>query len=126
MKFQGFAVKTAFAHLRALGLIAGPGPGQALLLRHVEDQCQVGPEAAGHGVVEKAEPAEIHASGKALVGVGGVSVAVTEHHFACRERGADNLGHVLGPVGKKEAELRVRGNLAVAVEKQGAQGLSEA
>src|SRR3972149_8340677 len=70
--------------------------GQAVLRRDVQQDREVRRQAAGGDVVDGAQVVQVEAAPVALVGQGGVSIAVTEDDIAALQRRADHLLHVLG------------------------------
>src|SRR5262245_38049993 len=88
----------------ALGAIALK-PGARV---EVEQQREVGHDAAGRARVELADQIGIDAAAVALVRDGGVGVPVTEHDAAAIEPRPDPLGDVLLPRGHEEEDLDER------------------
>src|SRR5687768_6130225 len=93
--------------LLALEVIETPSPDapESLLGRQVEDQRQIGREAAGGVDVQLANEVEIDTPAVSLVGDGRVGVAVAEHDPTAREPAIDLLRHVLMPRGHEQEDL---------------------
>ena len=73
------------------GHVAGRLAGQAGLDRQVEQDRQVGPEAVGRELLERAELVERDARAIALVGERRVGEPGADDRLAGRERGPDDL-----------------------------------
>src|SRR6266542_2072670 len=96
--------------LLALEVIETPAadPPEALLGRQIEEQGQIGQEAAGGVHVQLTNEVEIDTPSVSLVGEGGIRVPVTQHDAAPREPGADLLRHVLPARGHEQEDLDQR------------------
>jgi len=110
-----------------LPLRRGPGkdppvrPVQPELHRAVEEQGEVGPHALRGDEIQPVNEVQVLASPVPLVCGGGVGKTVTHNPPARRQGGVDHLGHMLGPVGSVEEELRESLHLAViAIEEHAA------
>jgi hypothetical protein len=88
-----------------VALVAAAGAGEGGFERWEEKDGEVGLEVVADGGVhgEDAFAAELAAA--ALVGLGGVGVAVAEDDGAGGEGGEDDLGDGLGAVGEHEGHL---------------------
>ena len=104
----------------------GVGAGESLGGIEIEEDGDVGLEAAGGLVVELLEEVAIKAATVALVGDGGVGVAVAEDDGAALEGGADEAVDVMGAVGEEEEGFGPRRDGAIGGiwqgEEVGAQG----
>src|SRR5438552_11976526 len=96
--------------LLALEVIETPAadPPEALLGRQIEEQGQIGQEAAGGMHVQLANEVEIDTPPVPLVGEGGIRVTITQHDAAPRKPGADLLRHVLPARGHEQEDLDQR------------------
>jgi len=94
---------------------AAPHPQKALLDRQVDQDDQVGPQAARGQVRHVTDRVERQPAPVSLVGQRGFDVAVADHQTAGGQARPDHLGHVLGPVGEVEERLGLR-NESVAPE----------
>src|SRR5947209_6252157 len=97
----------------------------ALVNREVEDERQVGHEAARGERDQLGDEFGGEAAARALVGGGGVGVAVGEDDVAGVERGADERADVLRAVGGVEQEFGERVNLLFGVEQDFAQARAQ-
>ena len=83
-----------------------PRPGEAGLHRKIQQKSEIGfAESRGEGV-EACDEFPVNVPGAALIGGGGVVVAVAEHRFAPFQSGQDHLAGVLAPGGFHEEQFR--------------------
>ena len=98
------------------------GAAQAAAYGQIQQQGQVRRKAACGRIVKAAQIFRIQTAPVALVGQGGIGVAVAEHNLPGLQGGADDFGHMLGPVGQKKKELRPAGKPArAAIQQNGTQ-----
>ena len=88
--------------------IAAPGACEACLCIDVDEDRDVGPEAATGDAVEIAHDFGVESAPAALIDQGGIGEAVAEHGAAGFERGPDHFVDILGAAGKVEQELGAR------------------
>src|SRR5205823_7586725 len=86
-------------------LRAPRNPRQPCLRREVQQQREIGREAAGGFRLQPAQALKIQPSAVTLIGKGGITEAVAEHHFAPLQSRSDHVGHQLGPCGGEEQSL---------------------
>jgi hypothetical protein len=121
-----------------VALIAAAGSVQRGGQGRQQEKGEVGLDAVADGLVKGEDALGAEAAAGALVGLGGVGVAVAEDDGAVGESGQDDLVEALGAVGEHEghfsfggdgAELglaaRVKQDGADAVAESGAAGLAE-
>jgi hypothetical protein len=83
-------------------------PPQARGRLEVEEQREVGKDAAGGVDVQLADQVDVQAPSVPLIGQRGVDVAIAEHDPALLEPGADALADVLLARGQEEEQLTDR------------------
>src|SRR5438445_599212 len=112
----------------ALEVVAPPGanPPEPLGGIHVEEQREVGQDAAGRPDVQLTDQVGVDPAPVALVRHGRVGVAVGEHDAAAREPRADLLGDVLVARGHEQEDLDERLGPAAGALEQAAHGEPEA
>jgi hypothetical protein len=84
------------------------GAGETLRHREVEDEREVGPERAGDEAIERVEVGARDAAGAALVGDGGIGVAVGDDPAAGVERRPDGADEMIAPRRGDEQRLGER------------------
>ena len=111
-------------------MVAAAGAGEGGFERGKEQQGEVGLEVVADGCVHGEDARAAETAAGALVGFGGVGVAVAEDDGAGGERGGDDLGDGLGAVGEHEGHLGERSDgaergLGARVEQDGADAVAE-
>ncbi len=101
-----------------------PGSFEASFDGEVEPEGEVGGETAGGDLVELLNEIEIQLATVALVGNGGIGVAIAEDDFAAIEGRLNRLADVLGAIGGVEEELG-GGGKAIAFEQKLAEDVAE-
>src|SRR5205823_3581701 len=86
-------------------LRAPRNPRQPCLHREVQQQREIGREAAGGFRLQPAQALKIQPSAVTLIGKGGITEPVAEDHFAPLQSRSDHVGHQLGPSGGEEQRL---------------------
>src|SRR5215468_10247060 len=81
---------------------------QPVLGAEIEEQGEAGEDAPRRAQIHLADDVGVQAAAGALIGEGGVSVAVAEHDASAREPGPDLLDHVLMPGGQEQEHLGER------------------
>ena len=128
----GLALEAVFvgALLFDVALVAAAGAAERGFERGEEEEGEVGLEVVAGGGMhgEDALAAELAAS--ALVGLGGVGVAVAEDDGAGGEGGEDDFGDGLGAVGEHEGHLGggsdgAEGSFGAGVEQDAADAVAE-
>ena len=103
-------------HGLALHAVRGVGAAARADLRgQVEEEGQGRVEAAGRPRGQGGDFVHAEGAGRALVGEGGVDVAVPQHDRAALESGGDDRGDVVGAVGRVQEGLRARVDILGAV-----------
>ena len=95
----------------ALDPVALREPGHPLGRVEVEEHRQVGSQVLGGPAGDPLEVGGVQRPARALVGEGGVDVAVGDHDLTPRECRPDDRVHVLGLVGRVEQRLGAVGQL---------------
>lgn len=128
-----FALEAVFvgAVLAGVAIVAAAGAIEGGFEGREEQQGEVGLDAVAGGAVHGEDAVGAEVAAGALVGLGGVGVAVAEDNVAAVEGGEDDLVEGLGAVGEHEGHLGGGGDLAElgfasGVEQDAADAVAEA
>ncbi len=113
-------VKEIALRLEAVAAAARARAGARDFHRNVEQQREIGLEAAGRGGAQRAQRARIQAASVALIRESGIDEAIAQHDFACLEGGPNHVGYVLRASRIHQQRLGHRTDVKAVVQKESA------
>ena len=106
--------------LDPIGLAPGPHPGRRDLDRDVDQEGQVGRDAAGRDQAQLEQRLDLQPAPEALIGHGGVEEAVAQNGPPGLQGGLDQLADELRARGVEQHDLRDRIDVKRRVDEEGA------